>query len=167
VLFLFLRRLFVVALASTCAVGCGGDEGGSPPSELVSPPEWNIAAALVHDGNSLYVARAVRLDRIDATSGIVSEVAGPEWAECPGHPAITWMPTVMDWGYPNLVVRGTTLYMVEGRCGLWSFDVVTKQKRMLVDPTSETKGRAPVPGSRMRSVVPSRRDVRARDASTS
>ncbi len=121
------------------SVGCGGEDESGPRSELVSPPDANIAMALVREGDSLYVARPLSLERIDAVTGVVSELAGPEWAECPLNPSTTWLATADDYAYPNLVVRGTTLYLVDDRCGVWSFDVATKEKRMLVDPSLETK----------------------------
>ena len=133
--------LFLVVLPAAFVLGCAADAERSPPSEQVSAPEWNVALAMVRDGDSIFVGRAERLDRIDAATGVVTVIAGPEWAECPGHPSITWLPTVMDYGYPNLVVRGTTLYLVQSDCGLWSFDTVTKQQHMLVDPTPETRAK--------------------------
>jgi hypothetical protein len=134
-----LIALFLGLVASVSAVGCAADDTGGTPSELVSAPEWNVAMALVRDGDSLYVARATRLDRIDARSGAVSEVAGPEWAECPRDPNITWLTTVDDYSYPNLLVRGSTVYLLQPSCGLWSFDIATKKKHMLVDPSIEAR----------------------------
>jgi hypothetical protein len=95
--------------------------------------------ALVRDGGSIYVGRSARLDRIDAGTGVVATVAGPEWAECPRDPSLTWLTATHDFSYPNLVVRGTTLTMLQPSCGLWSFDIATKQRRMLVDPSLATK----------------------------
>jgi hypothetical protein len=121
----------------SCAAGCAAEDG--VPSELVSAPTANVALAFVRDGDSLYVARAAGLERIDARSGVVSQVAGPEWAECPRDPRFTWLATELDYGYPNLVIRGTTLFLLAEQCGLWSFDVVTRERRMLVDPSFETR----------------------------
>ncbi len=120
------------------AAGCGTDDGGYP-SERVSAPESNAAMALVRDGDSIYVARPLRLDRIDARTGVVTEIAGADWAQCPRDSQITWVTTIDDFAYPNIVVRGSALYLIAQECGLWSFDVATKEKRMLVDPSSATK----------------------------
>jgi hypothetical protein len=98
-----------------------------------------VALALVRDGDAIYVGRTARLDRIDARTGAVTTIAGPEWAECPRDPSLTWLTAIDDYSYPNLVVRGTTLTVVKPSCGVWSFDVATKQRRMLVDPSLATK----------------------------
>jgi hypothetical protein len=121
-------------------VGCAADDAG-PRSEIVSALDANVAMAFVRDGDSIYVARAQSLDRIDAQSGVVTTVAGSEWAECPRDPSLTWPSVFDDWSSPNVLVRGTTLTMVLPKCGVWSYDVVTKQRHMLVDGSNEEKNR--------------------------
>jgi hypothetical protein len=134
--FFFFGPFVLATLAGASA--CATDDGGYP-SERVSSPESDAALALVREGDSIYVARPARLDRIDAATGVITEIAGADWAKCPRDPQITWLTTSLDFAYPNIVVHGSALYLIAQECGLWSFDVATKEKHMLVDPTSATK----------------------------
>jgi hypothetical protein len=94
---------------------------------------------MVRDGDAIYVARPTALERIDAHTGERTNVAGPEWAQCPRDKSIVWMSSPFDWAFPALLVEGTTAYVAQTGCGLWSFDFATKTSHMLIDPSIAAK----------------------------
>jgi len=134
-----LASVVLFALTSGCA--SASEESTDRPSEIVVPPRpiASVPLAMLRDGDSIYLASAAQLDRIDARTGELTHVAGPEWAACPREPRIVWMSTAFDFTYPSLTIRGTTAYLVHPDCGLWSFDFTTKKAQMLVDPSSDAK----------------------------
>lgn len=132
------------SLIVSSALGCSADASTEESrireaTEVVSPPDADVALAIVREGDSLYVARAARLDRIDTRTGVVSAIAGPEWATCPRASGRRWENLMINRGYANLAVKGTTLFLREDECGVWSYDVATKQRHMLVDVSTEIR----------------------------
>jgi hypothetical protein len=135
----------VPSLAAFLVIGCASHDDNADnvavrPSEAVSAPDADIVLAMVRDGDVIYVARPNALERMDAHTGERTTIAGEEWTTCPTAPTTnSWMSTALDPSYPNLLIQGTTAYLVQEDCGFWSFDIATKTRRMLVDPTNATK----------------------------
>lgn len=128
---------FAALAASLSLAACARD--GAQPSEVVAGPEWSPALAMIRDGGTLWIARPTHLDRVDLATGAIARAAGEEWARCPGHDAVRWMSMPLeDWSYPSLVLSGTKFYLAAEECGLWSFDVATGERRLLVDAASPT-----------------------------
>lgn len=122
-----------------CAWGCATEETDSHPSEVVSGPEEDMVLTTIRDGDSLYVAHALRIDRIDVHTGAITTVAGEGWNACPRKTGSSWLSVGLDDDYPRLVLRGTSLYLVGEDCGIWTFDMQTGKSRLLVDPSYEEK----------------------------
>lgn len=130
---------FATSLLCFALAGCAATEEDPFPAEEVSAAEEDLALASVRDGDTVYIARPFRLDRMDARTGAIETVAGMEWARCPRDPDVQWLSMANDFTFPMLAAKGTTIALASEDCGVWTFDVATKTSRLLVDPSLEAK----------------------------
>lgn len=119
-------------MASPLLAACSSsDDAALAPVHVVTSPDWNVALALVSDGDDVFAAHLTRLDEHRA-DGTVRSVAGVDYASCPPPVDERWAPLYLDRGYPRLVVSGDRILFSEPLCGVWSVSRTDGRARALL-----------------------------------
>lgn len=134
------RALRLAALVSATIVvtasGCTPEEGSTHPQERIGEPTSDNVNAILSGGQFLYVLRDGSVDRIDERTGVAARVAGSGWRTCP-MVGDAWSGEPYQARESNVLLHGTQLFLVSP-CGVWSFDVDSGVRRMLVDASLAT-----------------------------